>query len=99
MERRAFLGAGIALTGAFAVRPLRAQPGNSSRAAVVIGVDKPGSLPKLRAAGSGARTIAEWLKTEGFEVKLFVDDTSPVKASDLFAAINGTKSTKSLPVN
>src|SRR5205809_2891 len=65
MERRAFLGAGIALTGAFAVRPLRAQPGNSSRAAVVIGVDKPGNLPKLRAAGSGARTIAEWLKTEG----------------------------------
>ena len=99
MERRAFLGAGIALTGAFAVRSVRGQPGSSSRAAVVIGVDKPGNLPKLRAAGSGARTIGEWLKAEGFEVKLFVDDTSPVKASDLFAAINGTKSTKSLPVN
>ena len=88
MERRDFLGAGIALTGALAVRSVRAQPGNSSRAAVVIGVDKPGNLPKLRAAGSGARAVAEWLRGDGFEVKLFVDDPNPVKASDLFAAIN-----------
>src|SRR5438552_610960 len=88
MERRDFLGAGIALTGALAVRSVRAQPGNSNRAAVVIGVDKAGNLPKLRAARSGARTVAEWLKGEGFDVKLFVDDPNPVKASDLFAAIN-----------
>ena len=88
MERRDFLAAGIALTSALAVRSVRAQPGDSSRAAVVIGVDKVGDLPKLRAARSGASTVAEWLKAEGFDVKLFIDDVNPVKANDVFAAVN-----------
>src|SRR2546428_12574205 len=88
MKRRDCLAAGITMAGAFAVRPVRAQPGDSSRAAVVIGIDKAGDLPKLRAARSGARTVAEWLKGEGFDVKLFVDDENPVKANELFAAVN-----------
>ena len=88
MKRRDFLAVCISMAGVFAVRPVLAQPGGSNRGAVVIGVDKAGDLPKLKAAVSGARTVAEWLKREGFDVKLFVDDVNPVMASDLFAAIN-----------
>ena len=54
--------------------------GPSTRAAVVIGVDKTGDLPVLRAAVSGAKSVAEWLTGEGFEVKLIVDEGQPVTA-------------------
>jgi hypothetical protein len=52
----------------------------STRAAVVIGVNKTGNLPILRAAVSGATSVTEWLHAEGFEVNLIVDDRGPVTA-------------------
>ncbi|OUL96277.1 caspase family protein [Paraburkholderia hospita] len=86
MERRDFLAAGFALTGALAMPTVRAQS-ETRRAAVIIGVDQPVGLPRLRAARTGARTVADWLQGEGFDVKLFVDGENPVKASDIVAAI------------
>ena len=89
MERRTFLAGGVAFGASLATARLRAQPAGARRAAVVIGVDKPQGLPKLRAAASGAHDVEQWLKADGFEVRLFADDEQPVRASDLFTAIKG----------
>jgi caspase domain-containing protein len=88
MRRRDLLASGVALAGTVAARSVLAQPPAPVRAAVVIGVNKAGTLPVLSGAASGARTVAHWLGSEGFEVKLFVDDARPVKANDLFDAIS-----------
>ncbi len=88
MKRRDFLAMGVTMTGALAARAVLAQGEISRvRAAVVIGVDRAGHLPKLNGATSGARMVAGWLQSEGFEVKLFVDTVNPVKAEDIFDAI------------
>ena len=88
MRRRDFLAMGVTMTGAFAARAVLAQDESSRvRAAVVIGVDRAGHLPKLNGATSGARMVAGWLQSEGFEVKLFVDTVNPVKAEEIFDAI------------
>lgn len=88
MRRRDFLAMGVTMAGTFAARTVLGQPaGPRVRAAVVIGVDKAGNLPVLRAAASGARMVASWLAAEGFEVRLFVDDGKPVKADEIFDAI------------
>ena len=57
-----------------------------SKAAIVIGVNKTGGLTPLKAAVSGAREFAEWIKGEGFDVHLFVDEPEPVKVrvSEIF---------------
>lgn len=87
MKRREFLATGLSMAGAFAMRSAYGQPAPSNRAAVVIGVDKVGSFQPLRAARSGAIAVADWLKGEGFEVALLVDDPNPVRTGDLKAAI------------
>lgn len=90
MRRRVFLARSVTVAGVLAARSILAKPGETAaRAAVVIGVDKCGNLPVLRAAGSGARSVAEWLAGEEFEVKLFVDDQRPVTAKAIFDAIDG----------
>ena len=91
MRRRDLLQLGIAMPAVLATRVVRAQPTTNTvtRAAVVIGVDKPVSLPPLHAAASGAQKVGAWLKSEGFELQLFTDDQKPVKAEDIFAAIDG----------
>ena len=88
MRRRDFLGA---ISGAF-VSPFilsrgAAVPALGTRAAVVIGVNKAGDLPVLKAAASGARTIEQWLRSEGFDVQAFIDDTGPIRAHMLHEAI------------
>ena len=88
MRRRDFIAASAASLTGLAVHPLRgAEREALVRAAVVIGVDKPQGLPPLRAAVSGARLISDWLSSQGFEVKLFTDDQSPVQSSQLTRAI------------
>src|SRR4030095_1769940 len=87
MKRREFLATGLSMAGAFAMRSAYGQPAPSNRAAVVIGVDKVGSFQPLRAARSGAIAVADWLRGEGFEVALLVDDPNPVRTADLKAAI------------
>jgi hypothetical protein len=88
MKRREFLSASVA-AAALALRPVWGQPLQPiSRGAVVIGVNKAGNLPVLRAAVTGARSIGSWLSGEGFEVKLFVDDDDKtVKVADIFDSI------------
>jgi hypothetical protein len=88
MRRRDFVFSGLAVAGTLKSRRLVAQPSSAARAAVVVGVNKTGSLPILNAAASGAVTLATWLRSEGFEVKLLVDTSGPVKASDVFDAIS-----------
>jgi hypothetical protein len=87
MRRRDFLRATLAMTAAGVAGDPASQPGPSNRAAVVIGIDKAGDLPKLRAARSGAHAVADWLASERFEVKRFVDDTQPVRAGEIFDAV------------
>jgi hypothetical protein len=88
VRRRDLFALAGTLVGTLAARSILAQPRlANARAAVVIGVNKAGGLPTLSAAASGARTVANWLRSEGFEVKLFVDDKGPVKANHLFEAI------------
>jgi hypothetical protein len=43
------------------------------RAALVIGVDRVGDLPPLRAAAAGAERVAAWLREEGYEVRCLTD--------------------------
>lgn len=88
MKRRPFLLTG-ALAGLAPIRPAWSQPRPKQRAAVVIGVDKAGDLPKLRAAASGAREVQTLLKAEGYDVAALVDDEAPVTVDRIFAAIDG----------
>lgn len=59
-----------------------------TKAAIVIGVDKPGNLPPLSDAASGANRFAAWLRKEGFHVKKFVDTQRPVVGHALYNAIH-----------
>jgi hypothetical protein len=87
VTRRQFLAAGLTLASAYATRAAYSQPAPSTRAAVVVGIDRVGGLQPLRAARSGAVAVADWLKTEELDVTLIVDDQKPVLANDLKTAI------------
>ena len=88
IHRRDFLALSGSAVCALVSASARSQPTNSLvRGAVVIGVDKAGSLPKLSAAAAGARNLGTWLEGEGFEVKLLVDDDKPVVFDDVYNAI------------
>ncbi|MBI3301688.1 MAG: caspase family protein [Deltaproteobacteria bacterium] len=52
-----------------------------NKAAIVIGVNRTGNLPVLRAGVSGAKQFATWLTGEGFDVRFFGDDQNPVTAA------------------
>lgn len=87
MKRREFIAVNARLAAVLAssVR-LSGQPAKS-RAAVVIGVDKAGNLPKLHAAASGALQVADWLRSEHFDTKLLADTSGPVRVNDVYDAI------------
>jgi len=88
MRRRAFLSTGgAALAAILSPRLSRSAP--ARRAAVVIGVDQAGDLPRLRAAASGASAFANWLTLERFEVTCFTDGPgAPVKVDPVFDAVD-----------
>lgn len=87
MKRRTFLAAsGATLASVLLSKLSLATPAN--RAAVVIGVNKSGPLPALRAAASGASAFADWLSGEGFYVAPFIDGAnSKVKVDPIFEAV------------
>jgi hypothetical protein len=87
VKRRDFLVGGIFTAAAIAAPRFAVAQTQSPRGAVVIGINKTGNLPILNAARSGAKQVADWLKGEGFDVKLFADDTGPVEAHGIFEAI------------
>ncbi|MCU7843910.1 MAG: caspase family protein [Candidatus Thiodiazotropha sp. (ex Monitilora ramsayi)] len=88
MKRRTFLSAsGATLASILLPKLSLAEPAN--RAAIVIGVDRSGSLPVLRAAALGASAFADWLDNEGFDVERFIDGTNAkVKVDPIFEAVN-----------
>jgi hypothetical protein len=86
MNRREFSIA--AAVGLVSPADSRADAVNSRRAAVVVGVDHPTDLPALSGAASSAKRVASWLRAEGFDVHLFVDETSPVRAYQLADTID-----------
>lgn len=57
------------------------------RCAVVIGVNKTGDLPVLRAAASGAREFAAWATAQGIDATLLTDDNGSVSLGDVNASI------------
>lgn len=57
------------------------------KAAVVIGVDKPGDYPPLKSAASGAEEVASWLTNQHYEVTCLTDKDGPVTAQDARKAI------------
>ncbi len=59
----------------------------ADKAAVIIGVDKTGGLPKLNSAAAGASAVADWLQSEGYEVKCLTDKSGPVHARDIEDAV------------
>src|SRR5438270_14020082 len=91
MRRRDLLKLFAALPAAEFGGSVRAQPTAEviTRAAVVIGVDQPEGLPKLRGAASGAKMVADWLEQDQrFKVKRLIDDTHPVSVADIFKAVD-----------
>lgn len=57
-------------------------------AAVVVGVDKTGGFDPLKSAARGATEVADWLRSDGFDVECLTDDSGkPVTASAVSAAI------------
>lgn len=59
------------------------------RAAVLIGVDKTGNLPRLHDAASGARKMEEWANQQGIDrIEVVTDESGdPVIARDIKKAI------------
>ena len=69
MLRRQFGVTTLTLIASAFARVSFAKPPKKA-AAVVIGIDHVGNLPVLRAAKSGAESVADWLKGEHFDVAL-----------------------------
>ena len=57
------------------------------RAAVIIGVDRTGTLPRLNDASLGARSMADWAESQQFDTVLITDRDGPVTAHDIRAAV------------
>lgn len=87
MNRRTFLSVGGATLGSV-LCPRLALAQSKTRAAIVIGVDKAGALPVLRAAASGSAAFADWIEGEGFEVTRFIDGPDrKVLVNPIFEAV------------
>jgi len=88
MDRRYFLGSALATSALWRMRSARSQDDVVTRGAVVIGVDRAGDLKPLRAARTGAESVAAWLQAEGFTVKPFTDKKCPVTFDPIYKAVN-----------
>lgn len=87
MKRRQFLIAGT-LAGLSPPKSAWAQPRKKQRAAVVIGVDQAGDLPRLHAAASGAHQVAGLLTKEGYQISALTDDIAPVTVDGIFNSVD-----------
>jgi len=88
MRRRDVLVGGLAWAHLIASRSARAQAtAPVTRGAVIVGVNKTGHLPVLRAAVSAAKSVADWLDREQFKVVAILDDAAPVTANAVRQAV------------
>jgi hypothetical protein len=90
MRRRDLLLWAAAVSNTLASRIAFGEGDAKERAAVVIGVNRAGNLPKLKAAVSGAEKFGNWLKTQDFDVKFFVDnnENDNIQGHDIFKAVS-----------
>lgn len=59
------------------------------RAAVLVGVERTGGLPKLKAARSGAEAMGKWASDNGFDlVQIITDEIEPVGTKKLRSVVN-----------
>lgn len=92
MRRRDFLTMTAMTAAGVATRDARLFGQPPGRAAVVIGVNKVGTLPRLGGAASDAIKLAAWLRAEGFETRVLVDEDPArgpgiVRANDVYDAV------------
>jgi hypothetical protein len=59
----------------------------TKKAAIVIGVGKVGDLPKLNSPSKGAKAVAKWLRSEGYDVECLTDESAPVQARNIEDAV------------
>jgi Caspase domain len=59
----------------------------AKRAAILIGVDKTGDLPRLKDAARGARLMQTWTDAQGIESVLLTDEAEPVTVEAIKKAI------------
>ncbi|MBI5593247.1 MAG: caspase family protein [Deltaproteobacteria bacterium] len=57
------------------------------KAAVIIGVDRPGDYTPLKSAASGAEEVAKRLTDQGYDVTCLTDKNGPITAQDAKKAI------------
>lgn len=57
------------------------------RAAILIGVDKTGDLPRLKDAAEGARLMQGWAQAQGLRTVLITDETEPVTVDAIKRAV------------
>jgi hypothetical protein len=57
------------------------------RAAILIGVDKTGDLPRLKDAARGARLMQTWARAQGIEPVVLTDETEPVTVDQIKRAV------------
>ncbi len=57
------------------------------KAALVIGVDSTGDLPKLGSAAKGAIEVAQWLESERYDVACLTDLEAPVDTQQVIRAL------------
>ncbi|PBB20399.1 caspase family protein [Mesorhizobium sp. WSM4313] len=87
MKRRQFISMSAVLSATLLTRAKIARSQPLTRGAVVIGVDSISGLQKLSAT-DGAKSIADWLTSEAFEVKLLVDtNNGKVSLNSVFNAV------------
>ncbi len=61
----------------------------TKRAAIVIGVDRPGDMPQLAAAASGAKEVGEWLAKDGYAIVELTDaEGGKVRQADVYDAVD-----------
>jgi hypothetical protein len=57
------------------------------RAAILIGVDKTGDLPKLKDAARGARLMETWARSQGIDTVTITDEAEPVTVERIKKAV------------
>lgn len=57
------------------------------RAAILIGVDKTGDLPRLKDAARGARLMETWAQAQGLQTVVLTDETEPVTVDAIKRAV------------
>lgn len=67
-----------------------ADGGASRRAAILIGIDRTGKLPRLEGAAKSAVRMYDWARSQRMDAQLLIDADGPVRAAQVQDAIRKT---------